>query len=394
MLCFTTLSEISTNYSYFERYQNAWDVMITLKDTDIEKFNMTQQIQEMDEVKSATVYQKSEGITYISNEMESESLIAHGGLGNYISSAETENGYAIKTPIVILDDASFQEYCNQIGISDSLNGTVILNRIWDSQNSNFRDKEYIQFINENKDSIVLYPSQESNIKIEVPIISYTTQAPELREEYDNYSLVNFVSLSTWNQYLSQFDHSQSDSYIRIFSKEMPTLDSLNKLENKVVQFLDKQYLIESENRIKEKNTNDEMTQGMVTILGGFCILLATIGIANVFLNSLGFIRQRKREFAQYMSIGLTPKEMKKMLSVEALVISGKPIIISLVLTVVIVQFMIRASYLESNVFWSQAPVIPMILFAVFIVGTVATAFYIGGKRILKADLTEALKSDI
>jgi putative ABC transport system permease protein len=56
MLCFTTLSEISTNYTYFERYQNAWDVMITLKDTDIEKFNMTQQIQEMDEVKSATVY--------------------------------------------------------------------------------------------------------------------------------------------------------------------------------------------------------------------------------------------------------------------------------------------------------------------------------------------------
>lgn len=56
--------------------------------------------------------------------------------------------------------------------------------------------------------------------------------------------------------------------------------------------------------------------------------------------------------------------------------------------------MIRASYLESNVFWSQAPVIPMILFAVFIVGTVATAFYIGEKRILKADLTEVLKSDI
>ena len=36
MLCFFTLSGISTNHTYFERYQDAWDVMATIKDTPIE----------------------------------------------------------------------------------------------------------------------------------------------------------------------------------------------------------------------------------------------------------------------------------------------------------------------------------------------------------------------
>ena len=38
MLSFFTLSGISTNHTYFERYQDAWDVMATLEDTKIEDF--------------------------------------------------------------------------------------------------------------------------------------------------------------------------------------------------------------------------------------------------------------------------------------------------------------------------------------------------------------------
>ena len=50
---------------------------------------------------------------------------------------------------------------------------------------------------------------------------------------------------------------------------------------------------------------------MKVIFGGFCVLLAVIGIGNVFSNTLGFVRQRKREFARYLSVGLTPEGMKR-----------------------------------------------------------------------------------
>ena len=52
-----------------------------------------------------------------------------------------------------------------------------------------------------------------------------------------------------------------------------------------------------------------------------------IGIVNVFSNCISQISLRKREFARYMSIGLSRKGIKKILTYEALIISLKPIII-------------------------------------------------------------------
>ena len=53
--------------------------------------------------------------------------------------------YTIQAPIVIMDDSSFATYCEQIGVSSAENGSVVLNRIWDNINSNFRYKEYVPF---------------------------------------------------------------------------------------------------------------------------------------------------------------------------------------------------------------------------------------------------------
>ena len=129
------------------------------------------------------------------------------------------------------------------------------------------------------------------------------------------------------------------------------------------------------------------------IWGAFCFLLAVIGIANVFSNTLGFIRQRKREFARYISVGMTPKGMRKMFCIEALVIAGRPILITLPLTAVLVGFMITASYLNPQEFLVKVPIIPIVLFMLAIFGFVALAYYIGGKRILKCNLADALRND-
>ena len=92
---------------------------------------------------------------------------------------------------------------------------------------------------------------------------------------------------------------------------------------------------------------------MMTIFGGFCVLLAVIGIGNVFSNTLGFVRQRKREFARYMSVGMTQGEIKKMFCVEAFTIAGRPILITLPLAVVAVGYLLKTSYVEVGTFHSD-----------------------------------------
>lgn len=393
MLCFTTLSGISTRYTYFERYQDAWDVMITVKDTGMVDFGLTQELQNVSGVEAVTVYQKAEAMELLPEDWQSDELTTLGGL-NTVAGKVNENGrFQVEVPIIVLDDTSFLEYCYRIGITPSLDGTVVLNQIWDSVNSNFRYKEYIPFVKEDREKATLYNISMDNQNIEIPILSYTQTAPILREEYKKYALVHFIPLTMWKKISEAIGGLESDSYIRIFSSGDATLDDLNGLEKEIEQLLDQEYKIESENRVQEKLSNDSMMQGMVMILGAFCVLLAIIGIANVFSNTLGFLRQRKREFAQYMSIGLTSQEMWQMFCIEAFVIAGKPLLFTLPLTILFVQFAVTASYLEPMVFWAEAPTLPILAFAVAIVFFVALAYYIGGKRLLQCNLNETLRND-
>ena len=131
----------------------------------------------------------------------------------------------------------------------------------------------------------------------------------------------------------------------------------------------------------------------MAVFGAFCILLAIIGIGNVFSNTLGFVRQRKREFARYMSIGLTPEELKKMFCAEAAVVVGRPILISLPIVVAAVGFMLKASYMEVGVFMAKAPYIPILLFMLAILASVALAYYLAWRNVRKIRLAEVLRDD-
>ena len=390
MICFTTLTDISTRYTYFERYQNVWDIMITLKDTEISDFDLTNQLQDISKIQDATVYQKANAMTFLPEGLQSDELSSLGGLESVAGTPKADGQFQVSAPIVVLDDTSFLDFCSQIGITPGLDGAIVLNQIWDSINSNFRYKEYVPFVREDNQTTTLY---KNNKTLEIPVLSYTQEAPTLREEYDNYALVHFIPLSMWNKNLGEVFEAESDSYIRILSNGAANLTDLNGLEQEIVQLVSEQYKIESENRVQKRISNDSLIQGMVMILGAFCVLLAVIGIANVFSNTLGFLRQRKREFAQYMSIGLTPQEMRKMFCIEAFVIAGKPLLITLPLTVLFVQFAVTASYLDPMVFWSEAPILPILIFAAAIVLFVTLAYYIGGKRLLQCDLNETLQND-
>ncbi|EOS21391.1 hypothetical protein C806_04374 [Lachnospiraceae bacterium 3-1] len=390
MICFTTLADISTRYTYFERYQDVWDIMITLKDAEISDFGLTDELQDISGIKDATVYQKAKALTFLPEGLQSDELSSLGGLES-VAGTPNENGqFQVSAPIVVLDDRSFLNFCSQIGITPSLDGAIVLNQIWDSINSNFRYKEYVPFVREGNQKTILYKNDKT---VEIPVLSYTQKSPALREEYDNYALVHFIPLSMWNKTLGEVCEAESDSYIRILSNKTANLADLNALEQEIVRLVLEQYEIESENRIQERLSNDSLIQGMVMILGAFCVLLAIIGIANVFSNTLGFLRQRKREFAGYMSIGLTPQEMRKMFCIEAFVIAGKPLLITLPLTLLFVQFAVTASYLDPMAFWSEAPILPILIFAAAIVLFVALAYYIGGKRLLQCDLNETLRND-
>lgn len=392
ILCFFTLSSISTRYTYFERYQDAWDVMAQVKDPRLTDFTLTEQIKELSGARSVVLYQKVETACRIDTERQSEELRTLGGLEALAGErvAKDSGNYRVSAPILILDDESFLEYCARIGQLPGLEGAVVLNRIWDSANSNFRSRQYVPFVKE-EDTIPVY-TREGTV-MEFPVLSYTEEPPLLREEYEDYALVMLVPLSLWERVSASMTDPEPEIFIRILGEEGIGLEECERLEAETAGLMDGLYEFEIENRIQERISNEEMIQGAQFILGGFCGLLALIGIANVFFNTLGFLRQRRREFARCLSVGMTPGDMKKMFFLEAVGIAGRPILITLPLTGAAAVLMVSASHLKLSVFLQEAPFIPVLAFALVIIISVAAAYAMGYRRIKNSDLGGILKDD-
>lgn len=398
MQCFFSLSGISTRETYFERYQGVWDVMVTIKDAEADTFEETEIVQGLDGVESAIVYQRAAAKRIITEEEMSEEMKSLGGFshasGSYVT--QVEGGFLVNAPVVILDDNSFSAYCEQIGITPRLDGAVVLNRIRDVTNPDFRHPVFMPYIKNKNTASVLRQSGNEEIMAEIPVLSYTEEVPVLREEYatlDYYELVHFIPVSLWEDIKGQIGGMEKDSYICVKSGENVTVEELSALQNEILQLIGGKYVIKCENRIQEYETNKKQIQGMAAIFGSFCILLAMIGIGNVFSNTLGYVRQRKREFARYMSVGLTPKELRKMFCIEALVIAGRPVLISLPLAIIAVGYMLKASYVDVGEFMAEAPLIPIILFMLAILGSVTLAYYLAWRNTRKISLAEVLRDD-
>ncbi len=398
MQSFFVLSEISTRETYFERYQNVWDLMVTVRDAGIVSFSETEEIQNLSGVRSAVVYQKAMAKCLVSEEEMSEEMRGLGGFSHASpeEAMEMGSGWLVDAPLVILDDDSFLAYCEQIGVAPRLTGMVLRNQISDVTDPDFRHRRELPYIKAEASVRVLFPYSGKEQTVEIPVLGYTEEVPVLREEYASlnlYELVHFLPVSLWKEIENQIGGVEKDTFIRILGKEGMTPEELEDLQRKVEEITARNWAAESENRIQEREINDRQIQGMKVIFGGFCILLAVIGIGNVFSNTLGFVRQRRREIARYLSIGLTPGGIRKMFCIEALVLAGRPALITLPLSVLSTGYMLKLSYLGAEEFLAEAPLRPIASFWLMILGSVALAYVLGWRTIGKLSLTEMLGDD-
>ena len=430
MQSFFTISGISTEHTYFEAYQDAWDVYVTVKDTKIEDFALTDEVRETEGAQSAVIYQKAQMKSLVPADCISPELQEKGGLealtgispvdrdvqsssgfpssdeevessssslrsdenvqGSSGLSPSVESIYLVKAPLIILDDESFAEYCRQIGARVQMDGVIVYNRIWNSADSNFRYPEYLPYIKEDTEQITLYGTDSP---VGIPVLACSGEVPVLREEYPDYALVQFMPLSLWRKFGARLGGAEGDLRIRLLSEDRKNPAALHALETDILQVLGERYETESENRIQEKRDNDTMIWGYKMILGGLCALFALIGIASMFANTLGFLSQRRREFARLLSVGLTPGGIWKIFCLEAVGLIGRPLFLAALLSGAATAFMIKISYLDPAEFIRQAPVGPILVFILVVFGFAALAYYLGGRKLLRMDLAQALRDD-
>lgn len=409
--CLFAVMTLNTDLTYFDAFRNDWDVMATVRNTDIENFADTQKLQNLPGVRDAMVYQKASAKRFVTEEELSETFLEAGGFEGapelYV--LETDGGWLVNVPVYILDDASFLEYCGHEGIEGSLDGTVILNQVRDDSDPNFRIRTWFPYLDEDQETAVLRRSGQEDVAVEVPVLGYARELPVMREEYqtlDYYEMIHVLPVSLWTEIREQIGGTEEDTAIRVLAGdseenaytevpegEEPTLESLEALEAVLVQAVEGGYEIETENRIEDKNASDAANNILCAILGGFCMLLAVIGVGSVFSNTLSFARQRRREAARCLSIGMTPGGVWKMFFVEALVMAGRPVLISIPLLMLFSWLFMKAAYLDPALLLPRAPVVPILSFALAIFTFVGLAYYLGCRKLMRMNLAETLRDE-
>lgn len=399
-LDFITISKISTGHTYFEKYKNTWDIMIEIYNPDTTDTGLLNNLKMIDGVDTMTAYQKNRWYTAVTEDGLSDEMKAIGGYGAPNSSSVflQEGSCLVETDIVALDNESYMKYSMDVGakredIDADTSSVIVINRIWDSKHSDFKNKEYIpilQPIPEQK--LEVYANTEAvNEGEKVTVSAYTEITPDLREEYDKNSLIQIMSQDTYEKLKQKLPATDETMYINICAISD---DFIENIEDQCKGIIGSEYQYTMENRPERQKASAEMYDGYKRFMGAICGLLACIGIANVFANTLGYIYQRKREFARYQSIGLTPEGISKMLWVEAFIIAVKPILISIPFNILFIIFGVNQSVVEMSEFVAEMPIVPMFVFAFIIFAAVGLSYFIGSKQMKNDSIVEALKNDM
>lgn len=361
------ISNLSTQKTYFDRFRDKWDFLISA-----ESGEFLEEIQSLAGVESCTVHQIALGTTVLFPEQLSDATL-HLGMEHLGFVPGESGGYEVQVPIYVLDDAGFAAY-GGAGAQ-----AVAVNLLWDSIHSPRTDRQYVPFL---KEGAALAVNRQP-----IALSGFSGTLPRLREEFRQQTLQLVMSRSSYAS--SGLDLPLSAPVYTVRAAEGT---DHNALKAALVQCVGESGLVEG--RLEEAAREARIQQGLRLVIYLFAGLMACVGLANVFATTLGQIHLRKREFARYFSIGLTPKGAAKILAWEAAVVALRPVLLTVLLNIPLMALMLRAGGISAGEFLAhRLPLLPALLFFAGILGFVALAYFLGGRKICGMALAETIRDD-
>ncbi|MBS6397620.1 MAG: ABC transporter permease [Clostridiales bacterium] len=385
-----TISGMSTQETYFERYRDKWDYFLTVEEGQADEGLLSQQIRSLPGMESCIVYRKLETYTKIAEDQLSQA-VGNVGIGNLTEEIlpEEDGSYLVKSLIYALDEESFRAYCEESGIkAEEGEHAILINRIWDSVHSDRRNREYIPFLRETEGlSLELWNRTGAGADpVSVEVMDHTEQLPEWKEEIPQYTLALLVNEAVYERIRTQFPAGELFYNIK-------TKDSMETYGEELELLSAGLPGCTLESRVEEEQNDQLIRRGLRIFAGMLAGLFSSIGLSNVFSASLGQIYQRKKEFARYLSVGLSPRGMHRLLFMEALFVALRPMCFGILFNVPLALILLRAGGFSVGEYARHIPFVPILIFLLFILFFVGLAYYLGGRKICTDDMVEVLKDE-
>lgn len=449
-----TISGLSTQETYYDKYHDSWDIMLSetgaapdttenvsaaASDTTenvpaaaAREDSLLMQLRAVPGVRQCISYVMADTTVFLpahllSGELEQigpETLLPEAEK----SSRQGQDGWLVPAHLFVLDDKSFDEYCAGEQISSGA-GAVAINLLWDERNSDYMHREYIPFVKEGGGELYVEPSSGEQPG-RASILSYdacATVLPQIREELEQKALNIVMSESAYAALAGTEGAGENTTPAEVEGTGENTVPagSRSTQENTVASagtFSGKNYniLLEEsireneqkagaveesvstlvpdedytlEGRIREETSDAAARKGLRIVMGVLAGLLACVGIAGVLSATLGQLYQRRKEFARYLSVGVSPGDMKKMLFLEGFFIIGRPLLLAVLLDIPAAALLLWMSPPTLEQYLAHLPLVPMLLFICFGAVIVLVAYAAAAKRITSGDMVEILRDE-
>lgn len=368
---------------------------------------MINKITSIPEIEDSVIRRQIRTATYVTLEDESEVFAASGGFSEVNSKKynvlKVNDKYRVIVNLVGLNDESFKRYCEDIGTeyekytTESETAGILLNTTYHTSKGS-KTTEEIPFLNRKEGSeINLYEkvddSMDTSINFNVKIGAVTYKYPT---EINNnrYNLALIIPMRNYEKIISRFPSERILESNRM-SIDLLVGDEASTGVKKELTQICSSYLGTEDFSIwtllEEKNHKMLVQKAIKIGVSSVALMIGIVGVFNAFSIVSNNMRLRKKEFAMLRSVGLTPKGLTKMVTLEGLLFALKPIIISIPVVFIICWYMLRLTLITWSEFIHVFPARSILIYAMVLFIAIFLSYWVSSKSVKKSNIIESMK---
>lgn len=389
-----------------------YQMKLYLSEVEQEEFErLDREVREISQVEKV---QRNKGTLYGYTEVSPEELsdtLREKGVKYLEQETSLEEGtYDFVTEILAIDDESFKTYCEKIGanVADFYESegvkAVLYNRTTYNDRAIHEEQESVPLFNWKTGETIRVTEdlgREDKMKdpytFDVELGYVTEQMIDHGRGYDYYRTILIIPESISEKLIVNFSESNQQRYNRDVSYLEMVEENILEVKAQVEEIYDRHK--DKDNfrmwdKITAKEGQQKTTELIFSIAGVSILFISLMGIVNIYSTLSNQMNMRRREFAILKSVGISPKGIEKILFLESLFYSIKPIIYSVPLLVGFGLFMLnvlRFSWI--NIFG----VFPYRFFLIgggVLSGLIFALSYLLSRSIMKETIIDVIKDEI
>ena len=350
------------------------------------------------------------GYTQVSPEELSDTLREKGATYLEEGTPLEEGAYDFVTEILAVDDESFKAYCEKIGanVTDFYETegvkAVLYNRATYNDRAIREEQESIPLFNwKAGDRIKVTEDLGRQDKLKEPYLfdvelGYVTdQMIDHGRYYDYYRAILIIPESMSEKLVVNFAENNQQSYNRDTSYLEIAEEDIPEVKAQIEQIYER-HKDKANFRIWDKITAAEgqqkTTELILGMAGAGVLFISLMGIVNIYSTLSNQMNMRRREFAMLKSVGISPKGIGKILLLESVFYSIKPIIYSVPLLVGFGLFMLNVLRFSWTNIFGVFPYGFFLIGGAVLSGVIFTLSYLLSRKIMKETIIDVIKDEL